>query len=66
MNMLLAISFIIFFFSSYIPHLLLFLLSFCFGVSCCGFMGLRLEILERVSITGKTDRDIGFRKTGLL
>lgn len=29
------------------------------------FIGLRLGILERVSITGKTDRDIGFRKTGL-
>lgn len=28
-------------------------------------MGFRLGILERVSITGKTDRDIGFRKTGL-
>jgi hypothetical protein len=40
-------------------------LSFYLGVSCCGFMGLRLGFLERVSITGKTDRDIGFRKTGL-
>jgi hypothetical protein len=28
-------------------------------------MGLRLGFLEGVSITGKTDRDIGFRKTGL-
>ena len=28
-------------------------------------MGFRLGFLERVSITGKTDRDIGFRKTGL-